>query len=51
MDTQTGSLWNYHGAATSGELEGKKLERLAFSPGFWFEWYAFHPETLVYGFE
>ena len=51
MDTQTGSLWNYHGVATSGELEGKTLERLAFSPGFWFEWYAFHPETLVYGFE
>ena len=34
MDTQTGSFWNYHGVAISGEHEGQSLERLAFSPGF-----------------
>ena len=34
MDSQTGSFWNYDGIATSGELEGKSLERLSFSPGF-----------------
>lgn len=48
LDTQTGSEWNYDGIAITGELQGKKLERLPFSPGFWFEWFAFHPETLVY---
>ena len=50
-DLQTGSEWNYDGVAISGPHEGKTLERLAFSPGFWFEWFAFHPDTLVYGDE
>ncbi len=49
IDTQTGSTWNYEGVAVSGSLEGESLERLASSPGFWFEWVAFHPETLLYG--
>ena len=48
IDTQTKSVWNYDGISISGELEGNKLERLASSPGFWFEWVAFHPETLLY---
>ena len=43
-----GSVWNYEGQATSGSLEGYKLDRLASSPGFWFEWVAFHPNTEVY---
>lgn len=47
-DSQTGSRWNYEGLAVSGSLEGRQLERLAFSPGFWFEWVAFHPDTEVY---
>jgi len=47
-DSQTGSRWNYEGVAVSGSLEGRQLERLALSPGFWFEWVAFHPDTEVY---
>lgn len=47
-DSETGSRWNYEGVAVSGSLEGQQLERLALSPGFWFEWIAFHPETEVY---
>ncbi len=48
MDLQTGSIWNYDGVSISGELQGKKMNRLPFSPGFWFEWVAFHPDTEVY---
>ena len=49
LDLQTGSEWNYDGEAISGPHVGESLERLPFSPGFWFEWIAFHPDTLVYG--
>ncbi len=51
IDTQTNSEWNYDGLSISGEYEGKQLERMSIEPGFWFEWIAFHPETLVYGDE
>ena len=51
IDTQTNSEWNYDGLSISGEHEGKQLERMPIEPGFWFEWIAFHPETLVYGDE
>ena len=47
-DVQTGSVWDYGGLAVSGPLEGRSMERLALSPGFWFEWIAFHPDTEVY---
>jgi len=49
VDTQSNSEWNYDGLAISGQYEGKQLERLPIEPGFWFEWVAFHPQTLVYG--
>lgn len=47
-DSQTGSVWNFDGIAVEGEFAGKKLERLPFDQGFWFEWAAFHPETELY---
>lgn len=47
-DVQTGSVWDYSGQSVSGEYLGESLDRLPFSPGFWFEWIAFHPDTLVY---
>ena len=49
LDVQTNSEWNYDGLSISGELKGLHLERMPIEPGFWFEWVAFHPETLVYG--
>ena len=49
FDVNTQSEWTYDGIAITGELKGEKLTRLAFSPGFWFEWIAFHPNTEVYG--
>ncbi|MBI1663160.1 MAG: DUF3179 domain-containing protein [Nitrosopumilus sp.] len=48
-DLQSNSEWNYDGLAISGQYKGKQLERLPIEPGFWFEWVAFHPQTLVYG--
>jgi hypothetical protein len=49
LDVQTDSEWNYAGLSVSGELKGIQLERMPIEPGFWFEWVAFHPQTLVYG--
>ena len=49
IDTSTNSEWNYDGLSTSGMFEGEQLKRIPIEPGFWFEWVAFHPDTLVYG--
>ena len=49
IDTASGSVWNYDGLAVSGTLQGQQLSRLPIEPGFWFEWAAFHPQTLLYG--
>ena len=48
-DLQTNSEWNYDGLSISGEHKGTQLQRIPIEPGFWFEWVAFHPKTLVYG--
>lgn len=47
-DKQTKSEWNFDGTSISGPMKGKQLTRLPFDEGFWFEWVAFHPETLLY---
>jgi len=49
LDLQTNSEWNYDGLSISGEYRGVQLKRMPIEPGFWFEWFAFHPQTLVYG--
>ena len=49
IDLQTNSEWNYDGIGISGPYLGAQLERIPTYPGFWFEWFAFHPDTLVYG--
>ena len=49
IDLQTNSEWDYNGIAVSGDYVGTQLDRVPTSPGFWFEWFAFHPDTLVYG--
>ena len=48
FDTLTNSEWNYEGLAVSGDYAGVQLPRIVYSPGFWFEWVAFHPDTLVF---
>ncbi len=49
FDSQTNSEWSYDGLSISGTYHGKQLERLPIEPGFWFEWVAFHPQTLIFG--
>ena len=49
LDSMTGSEWNYDGLSVSGTYQGEQLQRMPIEPGFWFEWVAFHPQTLVYG--
>jgi len=48
VDIQTDSEWNYDGISVDGEHKGRQLVRMPIEPGFWFEWVAFHPETLVF---
>ncbi|MBS3926311.1 MAG: DUF3179 domain-containing protein [Nitrosarchaeum sp.] len=48
IDVQTKSIWNFEGESIEGQLKGKKLQREVYDPGFWFEWVAFHPDTLLY---
>lgn len=47
-DRETGSEWNLFGEATSGPLEGARLEHLDAHDSFWFDWAAFHPDTLIW---
>jgi hypothetical protein len=47
-DKQTGTEWNFDGEAVSGKLKGTYLTRLPFDEGYWFEWVAFHPHTVLY---
>ena len=49
LDSVTKSEWNYDGLSVSGTYRGEQLQRMPIEPGFWFEWVAFHPQTLVYG--
>src|SRR3989338_6609158 len=48
IDIQTRSTWNFDGESIEGPLKGGKLQREVYNPGFWFEWAAFHPDTLLY---
>ena len=45
----TGTEWNFDGVAISGELAGKKLQKLVILKDFWFDWLNYHPNTSIYG--
>jgi hypothetical protein len=47
-DEQTDSTWNIFGQATDGELVGTQLVQLRMVNHFWFAWYAFEPDTLLW---
>ncbi len=47
VDTQTGSVWNVLGRATSGPLEGTSLEPVIHANHFWFAWAVFKPDTRI----
>ena len=48
IDKETGSVWDEHGRAAIGPLEGTVMKRAQGHTAFWFAWADFHPETEVY---
>ena len=49
IDAETGSIWTaLTGAAVSGPLQGKRLERIPGTSSFWFGWKDFYPDTQVW---
>ncbi len=49
-DEETGSRWNFFGAAVDGPLAGARLTPVVHYVPFWFAWAAFAPDTPIYGF-
>lgn len=48
LDAETGSVWDFTGAAASGPLAGRRLTRLQPVKDYWFDWKQHHPDTAVY---
>lgn len=47
-DRETGSLWDgFEGRATSGALEGQRLQGVTAHLSYWFSWHSFFPDTTV----
>ncbi|MGH9152081.1 MAG: DUF3179 domain-containing protein [Acidimicrobiales bacterium] len=47
VDDATNSSWDIFGRATSGPLEGKRLEPVPHVDTFWFAWAAYLPDTSL----
>ena len=50
-DEQTGSLWSITGKCIAGELKGKQLKKVHHGNHFAFAWFAFRPDSEIYGRE
>jgi len=49
QDEESGSTWRIDGVATSGPLQGRRLEPFASAyVAYWFAWAAFQPETQIW---
>ena len=48
VDVETGSSWNITGTALSGPLVGRQLRPIPHGVYFYFAWYVFNPETILY---
>lgn len=48
VDAETGSEWDFTGAAVAGPLAGRRLTRVAVLNDYWFDWKLYHPDTDVY---
>ena len=49
VDSETGSHWNVVGQAISGPLRGKNLRPIVHGDYFAFAWFAFKPDTEIFG--
>lgn len=45
----SGARWRIEEEALVAVADGRRLPRLAGHLAYWFGWFAFHPDTLVYG--
>jgi hypothetical protein len=48
VDAQTGSVWDFSGVASSGELAGKQLKKVKALKDYWFDWKTYHADTQLY---
>jgi Protein of unknown function (DUF3179) len=48
VDAETGSEWDFTGAAVAGPLAGSKLEKVYALKEYWFDWKIYNPTTSVY---
>jgi len=48
LDAETGSAWDFTGAATSGALAGQRLRKIYSLKDYWFDWKTYHADTGVY---
>lgn len=49
VEQGSGEVWRVEEEALVHPGSGCRLPRLAGHNAFWFGWFAFHPETAVYG--
>jgi hypothetical protein len=48
VDTETGSEWDFTGAAVRGPLAGRRLQRVPHLEDYWFDWKTYHPQTALF---
>jgi len=48
VDAETGSEWDFAGAAIAGPLAGSRLEKVFALKEYWFDWKIYNPRTSVY---
>jgi hypothetical protein len=48
VDAETGSEWDFSGAAVSGPLAGQQLAKLRVLKEYWFDWKIYQPASTVY---
>jgi hypothetical protein len=48
IDAETGTEWDFTGKAVKGALEGQVLKKIPLLNDYWFDWYAYNPQTTVY---
>jgi len=48
LDSATGSEWDFTGRAVRGPFAGRQLARVEVLRDYWFDWRAYHPDTLIF---
>ncbi len=48
VDAETGSEWDFTGQAIGGPFSGRQLKKVAVLNDYWFDWKAYHTNTIVY---